>query len=63
MLPWHTSRGAAAFKRVIVFYGAGPNELQGLKKQAPPKTQDALGRGKVSLAEVCASLGWTSKKR
>ncbi len=59
MLPWHTARGAAAFKRIIVFYGQGPSELQGAKREKAPKTQEALGRGKVSVSEICAGLGWT----
>ncbi|MEM0475959.1 MAG: uL13 family ribosomal protein, partial [Candidatus Norongarragalinales archaeon] len=61
MLPRHTARGAAAFRRVIVFMGAGPSELQGLKKEKAPKTRSELGRAKVSVSEVCARLGWRSK--
>jgi large subunit ribosomal protein L13 len=61
MLPWHTARGAAAFRRVIAFYGAGPSELQGAKREKAPKTQESLGRAKVSVSEVCALLGWTPK--
>ena len=59
MLPWHTARGHAAFHRIIVFYGAGPSELQGAKREKAPKTQEALGRGKVSVSEICKRLGWT----
>ena len=59
MLPWHTARGAAAFHRIIVFYGQGPSELQGVKKEKAPKTQEALGRGKVSVSKICERLGWT----
>ncbi len=61
MLPWHTARGAAAFKRIIVFYGAGPSELHGAKREKPPKTQEALGRSKVSVIDICERLGWTPK--
>lgn len=62
MLPWHTARGHAAFHRIIVFYGAGPSELQGLKREKAPKNQEALGRAKTSVGKICASLGWESKR-
>ena len=61
MLPWHTSRGHAAFHRILVFYGSGPSDLKGAKREKAPKTQEALGRAKVTVAEVCERLGWTPK--
>ncbi len=60
MLPYKTSRGREAFKRLRVYIGV-PDELKDLPKETIPIAQLKNPRVKyVTVEEVAREIGWSS---
>ncbi len=58
MLPWDTTRGKEAFRRLITFIGV-PQEFKGKKPEPFPDARVERLRGRfVRLGDVATEIGW-----
>ncbi len=62
MLPKHSSRGAAALKRLKTYIGT-PKQFESQKCEKMPKTADKLSGKSISIEKICANLGWENKAK
>jgi large subunit ribosomal protein L13 len=62
MLPWKTTRGREAFRRISAYIDV-PDELKGIEFQRVPEAQGKSLKKYITVGELSKNIGWTHEER
>lgn len=62
MLPWKTTRGREAFRRISAYIDI-PDELKGIEFKTVPVAQGKTLKKYITVGELSKSIGWTHEER
>ncbi len=62
MLPWKTTRGREAFRRIVAYIDI-PDELKEVEFQTVPVAQGKTLKKYITVGELSKNIGWTHEER